>query len=103
MKRNSIERAREWRDANPRNYAAYEWFLSRAREYARTGERFSVKFLAEEYRWFTRSLADKQGRFKVDNSLVTPLARLMIFDAPEIEAYMDCRKAYCDTEEQCAS
>ena len=102
MKRNSIERARAWRDSNARNYAAYQWFLAKAQGYAQKGERFSVKLLAEEYRWFTRSLADKQGFFKIDNSLVTPLGRLLIQDAPEIEKYMDIRKAYCDMEESCA-
>ena len=102
-KRNSILRAIEWRDANRRNYAAYEWFLNRARQYAKDGERFSVKFLVEEYRWLTKSLADKQDNFKWDNSLTTPLARLLIADAPEIADYITVKRAYCDSEELCAS
>ena len=101
-KRNSILRAIEWRDANRRNYAAYEWFLNRAQKYARDGERFSVKLLVEEYRWLTKSLADKQGEFKWDNSLTTPLSRLLLQDAPEIAPYITVKRAYCDTEEQCA-
>ena len=103
MKRNSIERAVEWRDANRRNYAVYEWFLNRARQYAKDGEKFSVKFLVEEYRWLTKSLADKQDNFKWDNSLTTPLARLLIADDPEIADYITVKKAYCDSEELCAS
>ena len=101
-KKNSLERAKAWRDANPRNYSVYEWFLSRSRQYAKDGEKFSVKFLVEEYRWLARSLADKQDGFKWDNSLTTPLARLLLQDAPEIATYIRTKKSYCDTEEQCA-
>ena len=58
--------------------------------------------LAEEYRWTVRSGAGKQGGFKLNNTLLAPLARLIIHDAPEVEPYLNCRRAYCDAEEICA-
>ena len=99
MERASLIRAAAWRDANSRNYAAYQWFLNRARNYAKDGEQFSIKLLVEEYRWMTRSLADRQGLFKFDNSLASPMLRLLIADAPEIEPYVRTRSAKCDAEE----
>lgn len=97
-KRTSMARAAAWRDKNAANYSAYQWFLSRARNYARDGEQFSIKYLVEEYRWLVRSDADKQGLFKFDNSLASPLLRLLIHDAPEIEPYVRQRSAACDLE-----
>ena len=97
--RASLARAVAWRNKNAINYGAYEWFLNRAKNYAKDGECFSIKLLVEEYRWLTRSMADKQGGFKWDNSLTTPLSRLLIADAPEIAPYIRTKTAKCDAEE----
>jgi len=94
----SIATAVEWREASHENEAAYAWFLAKAKSNAEMGHFFGMKQLAEEYRWMVATGA-RQGRFKLNNSLVTPIGRLIIHDAPEVAPWLNQRKAKCDTEE----
>ena len=94
--------AEAWRDESEENRRAYDWFVKRAKSYAAQGHFFGMKDLAEEYRWHVWQTADKQGGFKLNNSIVTPLSRLILQDAPEVEPWMVTRKAKCDSEKSCA-
>lgn len=96
------------------NRASWRWancpelreaFLAFARREVEAGRRFGVKELAERLRW--REFVARDGEaFKLDNSLVSCYARLLVADYPECRPFILLRKSRFDAliggERQCA-
>ena len=86
-----MRRARLWVEANP---GAVSYMKSEAQRYAESGRRFGMQELAE---WVRRSdFTDCHGMpTKINNTIVPPLARILIEQHPECRPYIELRtRAY---------
>lgn len=82
-----MARARLWAAENP---SAFSLMKEEARRKAGAGRRFGVQELAE---WVRRSdLTDRHGApTRIDNSIVAPLARMIVEQCPECRPYVELR------------
>ena len=89
--RRRMRRARLWVEDNP---GAFSYMKSEAQRYAESGRRFGMQELAE---WVRRSdFTDCHGMpTKINNTIVPPLARILIEQHPECRPYIELRtRAY---------
>src|SRR4051812_49347826 len=84
---NLRHKADEWIEENP---ALYDLFKSYARDLFNSGEKFSVKLIAERVRWEVR--VQWKGTFKISNDLVAYVGRKMVEDIPELKAVFKFKK-----------
>ena len=80
-----------WVQSNP---VAWGKMVKIAKKFARKKRHFSMKFLAEEARYYMRVHGIDQ--FKINNSLTAPLARKLIKDNPELSEFIETRKSKVD-------
>lgn len=82
-----MARARLWAEENP---SAFSHMEAEARRKAEAGRRFGVQELAE---WVRRSdLTDRHGMpTRIDNTIVAPLARMLVEQCPECRPYVELR------------
>ena len=88
-----MRKAYEFRNEHPKVYAE---FVDTAREMARHQRKFGIQFIAEVYRWEHR-IDPTDVDYKINNTTLAGLSRLMVRDAPEIEPYLTMRESACDS------
>lgn len=85
--RNLRKLAEKWIEENP---ALYDLFKSYARDLFNSGEKFSVKLIAERVRWEVR--VHWKGTFKISNDLVAYIGRKLVQDIPELKSVFKFKK-----------
>lgn len=86
-----MRQGRAWTEENPQ---AWRYMLAEAEERARDGRRFGMQELAE---WVRRGdFTDRHGRpTRINNTIVPPLARIVVERCPECRPYIEIRtRAY---------
>lgn len=85
--------AREWARRNPEAWAFMQAF---AADMCSRGRRFGMKALAERVRW-ELAYSPREVPYKLNNSLVAALARLLIEADPRLEDFIETRKSVFDS------
>jgi hypothetical protein len=80
--------ARDW---IARNQEAWTFMVGQALQCADRGQRFGMKALAEVVRWRGR-LADGTP-YKLDNRIVSSLARILVAEHPSLKPYLEMRRS----------
>lgn len=83
--------AREWIAANE---AAWEYMVHEARWAAFRGKHVGMKALAEHVRWHV--VVRKGQPYRLNNNLVSLLARVLVAEHPEVGPYVERRKSMYD-------
>jgi hypothetical protein len=84
-RKDPVHAAREWIADNP---AGWHMFLGFARELVAQGRHFSVKMIAERVRYECRLTGTP---YKLDNRVVSSLARFVIEELPEAADLIETR------------
>lgn len=84
-RRDPVASAREWVAANP---AGWRMFLAYARELTAAGRHFSAKLIAERVRY---ECALTGVPYKLDNRIVSSLARMLIAEVPAAAGLIETR------------
>lgn len=87
-----VAKAREWREKNPGAWAAMERM---ALTYADQHHRFGIFELVGRLRYGTPTNGFVDG-FKLNHTLCPIFARMLIADHPELEEFIEVRKADVD-------
>lgn len=88
MDRASEDRFREYHEANPHVYAALRKFALEARSCRR---RMGMKAIVERARWETTVTA-RQSSFKLDNTMTSFYARLLMDLEPALRGFFETRR-----------
>jgi hypothetical protein len=86
--------AAEWITANPKAFALFEEMALEEMQFGK----FGVKYLAEICRWKVRRTWPKSAEFKINNVLVSYLARELVARHPELEPFIEFRKCRDERE-----
>jgi hypothetical protein len=83
------DRAMKWVETHPQAMAVFERL---ALEAARTGFKFGVKALAERVRWQFRIDRLEGDEYKVNNSYVSVVGRVLVARHPSLADFIEFRK-----------
>ena len=80
--------AAAWIAANPQAFALFEEMALEEKQYGR----FGVKYLAEVVRYKVRRTWEKSDGFKINNVIVSYVARELVARHPELAAFIEFRR-----------
>lgn len=80
--------AADWITANPQAFALFEKMALEEKQYGR----FGVKYLAEIVRYKVRRTWAKSDGFKINNVIVSYVARELVARHPELADYVEFRR-----------